>query len=168
MKVKKLIPPLFRTKRELKVLLKASATSQIGAWVDFIVSLLLFEFTPLGEVYSKAIGVTSGGFTNCCLNYRWTFKGNDVKKRMVFIKYLMVWVGSLCLNTYGTAIVYDLFSNWQWLIDMGFKSAGFFMAAQMIVSGVVSVVWNITLQRYFVFQDVDIRGFLQSPRKKLK
>ena len=168
MNFKKFLPPQIKSRRERKIFLKAMTTSQIGAWVDFVVSLVLFEFTPLGEVFSKAIGTTSGGFTNCCLNYRWTFKGNDVKKRMVFIKYLMVWVGSLCLNTYGTAVTYHLLSSWQWLIDIGFKSAGFFMVAQMIVSGVVSIFWNITLQRYFVFQDVDIRGFLQSPRKRIQ
>lgn len=166
MKFKRVLPPQFKSREEFNIFLKAMTTSQIGAWVDFSVSLILFQFTPLGEIYSKAIGTTSGGFTNCCLNYRWTFKGNDVKKRMVFVKYIMVWVGSLCLNTYGTAITYHLFSSWQWLIDIGFKSAGFFMAAQLIVSFFVSIIWNITLQRYFVFQDVDIKGFLRYGRKK--
>jgi putative flippase GtrA len=165
---KKFLPPQFKSRREFKILLKALTTSQVGAWVDFTVSLILFQFTPLGEVYSKAIGTTSGGFTNCFLNYKWTFKGNDVKKRMVFVKYVLVWLGSLCLNTAGTVATYHLLSSWQWLIDIGFKSAGFFMAAQLIVSFFVSVFWNITLQRYFVFQDVDIKGFLRPRRKKSK
>ncbi|MBO5272171.1 MAG: GtrA family protein [Muribaculaceae bacterium] len=160
MNLKKLLPPQFRDKQEFKMLLKATATSQVSSWTDFIVSLILFEFTPLGPLYSKAIGATTGGIVNCFLNYKWTFRGNDVSKRAMIIKYAFVWVGSLLLNSYGTDFVHYLFVNWQWLIDLGFKDAGCFMAAQLLVSFVVSVFWNILLQRYFVFQDLDIKGFL--------
>lgn len=160
MNLKRLIPVQFRSKKEFKILLKATATSQVSSWTDFIVSLILFEFTPLGPLYSKAIGATTGGAVNCFLNYKWTFRGNDVSKRAMIIKYAFVWVGSLLLNSYGTEFVHYLFSNWQWLLDLGFKDAGCFMAAQLLVSFVVSVFWNILLQRYFVFQDLDIRGFL--------
>lgn len=159
MKLKKLLPPQFRDKQEFKMLLKATATSQVSAWTDFIVSLILFEFTPLGPLYSKAIGATTGGIVNCFLNYKWTFRGNEVSKRMVAIKYALVWVGSLLLNSYGTEFVHYLLSNWQWLSSIGFKEAGCFMTAQLLVSFIVSVFWNILLQRYFVFQDLDIRGF---------
>lgn len=160
MNLKRLIPVQFRSKKEFKILLKATATSQVSSWTDFIVSLILFEFTPLGPLYSKAIGATTGGAVNCFLNYKWTFRGNDVSKRAMIIKYAFVWVGSLLLNSYGTEFVHYLFSNWQWLLDLGFKDAGCFMAAQLLVSFVVSVFWNILLQRFFVFQDLDIKGFL--------
>ncbi len=171
MNLKKLIPPQLKSKKEFKILLKATATSQVSAWTDFLVSLLLFEFTPLGALYSKAIGATTGGVVNCFLNYKWTFRNNDVSKRMVAVKYALVWVGSLLLNSYGTDFVHYLFVNWQWLLDMGFKDAGCFMAAQLLVSFVVSVFWNILLQRYFVFQDLDIRGFFDNalhPRRQHK
>ena len=168
MKLKKLLPPQFRDKREFKMLLKATATSQVSAWTDFIVSLVLFEFTPLGPLYSKAIGATTGGVVNCFLNYKWTFRGNEVSKRMVAIKYALVWVGSLLLNSYGTEFVHYLFANWQWLLSIGFKDAGCFMAAQLLVSFIVSVFWNILLQRYFVFQDLDIRGFFFPNKRQEK
>ena len=168
MKLKKLLPPQFRNKQEFKMLLKATATSQVSAWADFIVSLVLFEFTPLGPLYSKAIGATTGGVVNCFLNYKWTFRGNEVSKRMVAIKYALVWVGSLLLNSYGTEFVHYLFANWQWLLSIGFKDAGCFMAAQLLVSFIVSVFWNILLQRYFVFQDLDIRGFFFPNKRQEK
>ncbi len=168
MKLKKLLPPQFRKKQEFKMLLKATATSQVSAWTDFIVSLVLFEFTPLGPLYSKAIGATTGGVVNCFLNYKWTFRGNEVSKRMVAIKYALVWVGSLLLNSYGTEFVHYLFANWQWLLSIGFKDAGCFMAAQLLVSFIVSVFWNILLQRYFVFQDLDIRGFFFPNKRQEK
>ena len=168
MKLKKLLPPQFRNKQEFKMLLKATATSQVSAWTDFIVSLVLFEFTPLGPLYSKAIGATTGGVVNCFLNYKWTFRGNEVSKRMVAIKYALVWVDSLLLNSYGTEFVHYLFANWQWLLSIGFKDAGCFMAAQLLVSFIVSVFWNILLQRYFVFQDLDIRGFFFPNKRQEK
>lgn len=168
MNLKKLIPAQFRSKKEFKILLKATATSQVSSWTDFIVSLILFEFINLNPLYSKAIGATTGGIVNCFLNYKWTFRNNDVSKRMVAIKYALVWVGSLLLNSYGTDFVYYLLANWQCLIDMGFKDAGFFMTAQLIVSFLVSVFWNILLQRYFVFQDLDIKGFFFHHKKSTK
>ena len=168
MKLKKLLPPQFRKKDEFKMLLKATATSQVSAWTDFIVGFIFFEFINHNPFYSKAIGATTGGIVNCFLNYKWTFRNNDVSKRMVAIKYALVWVGSWLLNTYGTNFVYYLLANWQWLIDMGFKDAGFFMTAQLIVSFLVSVFWNILLQRYFVFQDLDIKGFFFHHKKSTK
>ena len=168
MKFYKVIPSLFRSKRELKTLLKATATSQIGAWADFIVSLNLFEFTPLGPLYSKALGATTGGIVNCFLNYQWTFRGNEVSKRMVALKYSLVWMGSMLLNSYGTEALYTALFNWQWLLDYGIKDGECFMFAQMIVSFLVSVFWNLLLQRYFVFQDLDIRGFINKHNRLSK
>ncbi len=166
MNIKKLIPPQFKSKKEFKTLLQATVTSQISAWSDFILSLILFEFTPLGPLYSKAIGATTGGVINCFLNYKWTFQGNSVSKRMVAIKYTLVWSGSLLLNSYGTDFVHYLFVNWDWLKEIGFKDAGCFMAAQLLVAFFVSVFWNILLQRYFVFQDLNIKGFFFRNRQK--
>ncbi len=167
MNIKKLIPAKLREKEGLKILIKATATSQVSSWTDFLLSLILFEFLSLDPLYSKAIGATTGGIVNCTLNYRWTFRNNDVSKRAVAIKYATVWIGSLLLNSYGTDFLYWVLAGWQWLADIGFKDAGCFMAAQLIVSFVVSVFWNILLQRYFVFQNLDIRGFF-SVRKKAK
>lgn len=42
------------------------------------------------------------------------------------------------------------------------------MTAQLIVSFLVSVFWNILLQRYFVFQDLDIKGFFFHHKKSTK
>lgn len=167
MDLRKLLPAKLREKEGLKILLKATATSQVSAWTDFLLSLILFEFTPLGSLYSKAIGATTGGIVNCILNYKWTFRNNDVSKRAVAIKYTTVWVGSLLLNSYGTDFLYWVLISWQWLADIGVKDAGCFMAAQLIVSFIVSVFWNILLQRYFVFKNLDIKGlFFPNKRKQ--
>ncbi|MDE6683234.1 MAG: hypothetical protein K2J87_07395, partial [Muribaculaceae bacterium] len=39
------------------------------------------------------------------------------------------------------------------LIDMGFRPDGFFAAARLLTSLIVSLVWNFLLQRYFVFRN---------------
>jgi hypothetical protein len=51
---------------------------------------------------------------------------------------------------------------------MDFGEAGCFMAAQLLVSGVVSIFWNILLQRYFVFRNVDIKGFFFRSKRRRK
>lgn len=168
MRLKRRILTRLKEKEGLKIFLKASATSQMGAWVDFVVSFVLFEFTPLGPLYSKAIGATAGGVFNCCLNYQWTFRHIKVSKRAVAIKYAAVWVGSMLLNSYGTDLLHWTFMHWTWLLNHGFGEAGCFMAAQLLVSGVVSIFWNILLQRYFVFRNVDIKGFFFRSKRRRK
>ena len=168
MALKKFLPSKLHEKKGLKILLKATATSKVSAWTDFLLSFLLYEFTPLGPLYSKAIGATTGGVVNCFLNYKWTFRGNDVSKHAMIIKYASVWVGSLLLNSYGTDFLYWVLINWHWLADLGITDGGCFMTAQLIVSFIVSVFWNLLLQRYFVFQDLDIKGFFFPSKKRNK
>ena len=63
----------------------------------------------------------------------------------------MVWVGSLLLNSFGTQALYHILNNWHWLETIGFRPDGYFAAARLIVSLLVSWFWNFVLQRYFVY-----------------
>ena len=88
--------------------LKASISSQIASWVDMGLSFVLFSvvnLTMYDGFFAKAIGAATGGVINCCINYKWTFQPEGCSKRYVAIKYAMVWVGSLLLNSFGTAFV---------------------------------------------------------------
>ncbi len=146
-------------KKSLFMFLKASVSSQIASWIDMGLSFVLFAFVIPDAFIAKAIGAASGGVVNCCINYKWTFQPKGCRKRNVAIKYALVWTGSLLLNSFGTDLATGLLSKLTFLADWGVTDNGCFMVAQLAVSLLVSIFWNFLLQRYFVFKDVDIKGF---------
>ncbi len=146
-------------KKSLLMFLKASVSSQIASWIDMGLSFVLFAFIIDDAFIAKAIGAATGGVVNCSINYKWTFQPKGCSKRAVAIKYAIVWVGSLLLNSFGTDLATGLLSQLTFLADWGVTDNGCFMVAQLAVSLLVSIFWNFQLQRYFVFRDVDIKGF---------
>ena len=117
---------------------KAQVSSWVASIVDFSVTILLNRFTGLWYVYSTFLGALAGGIVNCTINYKWVFQAGGIKKRKVAMRYMIVWVGSIVLNTVGTMVFNEL---------TGFS----FILVKAAVSIVVAIVWNYQLQRLFVF-----------------
>ncbi len=134
-------------------LLRSSLSSQASSWTDMGVSFALFAWASLSPWLSTAIGALVGGIVNCVITYRFTFHATDCPWRAVVVKFALVWVGSLLLNSSGTEAAYHLLQRWTWLEEMGFKPDGYFAAARLGVSLVVSLAWNFLLQRYFVYRN---------------
>lgn len=138
--------------------LRSMVSSQIASWTDMGIRMLFFAFVfrSLDPFYrsnlSVAVGAVCGGVVNCCLNYRFTFRASGQSIKAVAVKYFMVWVGSLLLNMYGTTFTALALSKWEFLQRMGFTPDGIFAAATLSVSLVVSLAWNFTLQRGFVYR----------------
>lgn len=127
---------------------KAQLTAQVSTLVDFTVSLLLAEWAGLYYVTSTFLGALSGGIVNCSMNYRWVFKPQGMKKKNVATKYLVVWSGSIALNTLGTFALTEL-------------SGRHFIYAKILVAVAVAVLWNYQLQRLFVYRNTHIIGKLK-------
>ncbi|MDE6240609.1 MAG: GtrA family protein [Muribaculaceae bacterium] len=141
--------------------LKAMATSQASAWVDFITSFVVFAVIGLSGGDAAAAGAIAGGVVNCTLNYKWTFRGSHCPVANVVIKYAMVWVGSLLLNAYGTEYLTDICLDSSLLGIWGISRNLRFTIARLTVSFLVSVFWNLLLQRTFVYRYVKFDNFLQ-------
>lgn len=155
----------------LFLFLKASVSSQIASWVDMGLSFVLFSavnLTMYDGFFAKAIGAASGGVINCCINYKWTFQPEGCSKRYVAIKYAMVWLGSLLLNSFGTAFVTGSVSELPLLEEWNISKDAVFFVAQLAVSLAVSICWNFMLQRYFVFRNVDLRNGVKKVTTKIK
>lgn len=140
--------------------LKAVLVSQLSGLVDFVASYLSFRFLGVGPTYSAGIGAITGGVTNCALNYKWTFKSGNCPVPNVVTKYAMVWVGSLLLNSYGTGGLNALFDHSVTLDDWGVSRDVRFTVARLGVSLMVSVFWNLLLQKVFVYRNVRFDLFL--------
>lgn len=126
----------LRTK--LITFFKAQCSAWIASAIDFGTTIILAHVFGLWYGYSTFIGALNGGIANCLINYRWVFHAFEMKKRNIAIRYLVVWGGSILLNTYGTYILTEL-------------SDQYFMFSKIIVSVIVAVFWNYQMQYRFVF-----------------
>ena len=77
---------------------RAQLSAQMATVVDFLVTILLSNVFDVYYVTATFVGAVYGGIVNCVINYRWTFKSHG-KKKYVAIKFLLVWVCSVLLNT---------------------------------------------------------------------
>ena len=91
-----------------------------------------------------AIGAATGGVINCCINYKWTFQPEGCSKRHVAIKYALVWLGSLLLNSFGTAFVTGSVSELPLLEEWNISKDAVFFVAQLAVSLAVSIKTGIS------------------------
>lgn len=132
--------------------LRSAVSSQTASWVDLFLGFALFAWVGLAPWLSTAIGAVVGGVINCIINYKFTFHANDCPWRAVIIKYIMVWFGSMTLNSLGTQVLYWIFSAWDYLKELGFNDDGTYAAARLLVSLLVSWFWNFLLQHRFVYR----------------
>ena len=118
---------------------KAALTGLVATAVDFAVSAALARGLGVYYVHATWIGAVTGGVLNCIMNYRWVFHAEGCNKALVAVKYLLVWVGSILLNTGGT-----------WLLtELVFED---FLVNKFITAILVAVFWNFQLQRNFVYK----------------
>ena len=80
-----------------------------------IVTILLVKLFGVYYVYATFTGSVCGGIVNCIINYKWTFKSKECKKRHVIVKYLLVWIGSILLNTWGIYFMTETISRNPWV-----------------------------------------------------
>lgn len=111
----------------------------IATAVDFGSFMLFNDVLNFWYVLSSFLGSLIGGITAFLLNRNWAFIAIDKKIKTQAIKYLMVWGGSITLNTYG---LYLLVENSD-LTEV---------ISKMIVAVFVGVVYNFLMARFFVFK----------------
>ena len=143
---------LLKSDNVVFTFIRSTISSQISSWVDMAISFAMFAWVLGIPWLSTAIGAFCGGIVNCIVGYKFTYHADGVSKRAVFVKFTMIWMGSLTLNSVGTQLLTRLLEIWQWLETIGFKSDGYFAAARLTVSLIVSLAWNFLLQRTFVFR----------------
>lgn len=128
---------------------KAQISAWIASFVDFAVTINLAQFAELWYGYSTFIGALMGGITNCIINYNWVFHPDSLNKRHIAARYMMVWTGSILLNTFGTLALTE-------------ATGVSFIIVKAAVAVAVAVLWNYQMQRLFVFN-----AKLNRPQKKI-
>ena len=82
--------------------LRLQISSLVASVADFLITILLTEILGVFYVVSTSIGAFSGGLVNFYLNRKWIF-GLSGKNKLAHhaIKYLLIWAGSMVLNSFG-------------------------------------------------------------------
>lgn len=119
--------------------LRYNASAIIATGCDFGTLLLLTEVFKLWYVFSTACGALVGAIVAFWLGRNWAFVSKDAKKRVQALKYVLVAVGSLGLNTYGVYFFTDFLSI-QYVIS------------KIITAIIVGIGYNYTLSRYYIFK----------------
>ena len=145
--------------------LRAQLSSQVATITDFLFTILLVKLFDLYYVYATLSGAVCGGIVNCFINYRWTFKFHG-KKRYVIFKFIIVWVCSIWLNTWGTYMFTEMLGRISWVRDtLSLHFDDYFLVPKVIVAILVAFCWNYMMQRYFVYRDVKIKGLLRKQNR---
>ena len=138
---------MTQVKRLILQFLEAQTSSLISTAVDFLITAVLVRFCGYWYVIATCLGSIGGGITNGIINYKWAFKGSEQRKRDITYRYILVWIGSLILNTAGTALVANIISH-----DGTAKAFGTVMESKTFVAVLVAIFWNFMMQKHFVYK----------------
>ncbi len=125
---------------------KAQFSSLGASAIDLCLAAVLFRWAGFSPFWSTICGAVVGGITNCITNYEWTFRGTDRTMRGVAVRYLFVWAGSIMFNAWGVKLAVAICSGGT---DV---SLTLFMVLRILVSILVAVLWNFTLQKNWVYK----------------
>lgn len=134
-----------KIKSELWTFGKAELTASAASVVDFGLAFILSDIVGIYYGLANALGVVSGGITNCCLNYRYVFGNPQRGKKGVAWRYFVVWALSWALNSGGTIALTELINSHEHLNIH-------YMIPKSVVAFLVAVLVNYPGQRKFVFK----------------
>lgn len=132
-----------KIKEELVTFGKAELTASCASVVDFGLAFFLSDIIGIYYGLANALGVISGGITNCILNYRYVFGDSKSKKKSVAWRYFIIWGISWMLNSGGTIALTE-FLNAHEHIQLHY------MIPKSIVSLLVAIFVNYPGQKKFV------------------
>jgi putative flippase GtrA len=127
---------------ELVVFLKAQVSSLVGGGVDYAIMVFFTEVFHVHYTISIAIGGIFGAVINFGINKGWTFRAKDKPYKhgtyIQIFKFSLVVINSIVLKSTGTYLITNYLK-----ID--------YKISRIIVDLIVSLAFNFTLQRRWVF-----------------
>ena len=117
----------------------AQAASLVGTLGDYCVTIAAVEAFHLYYLPAVVLGSMAGGGTNFYLSRHYVFGGAAQALSGQAYRYLLVWLGSLLLNSAGI-----------YLLVQGLQEP--YLVSKILVNLVVGVGFNYVLQQKFVFR----------------
>jgi len=107
--------------------------------LDFTVFVFLTKIIGVWYVAAAVTSAFTGGLFAFWYNRKWVFKSTDDKIKNQAVKYVIIWFSSIFLNTFG---IYLMVEN-HLLTEV---------YAKIVVSLLVGVLFNFTMNKYYVFK----------------
>lgn len=127
----------------LIVFSKAQLSAFIGGVTDYFIMIFLTEVFHVHYTISIAIGGVIGAVINFSLNKTWTFRSKNKAYKnswsQQLMRFILVVINSITLKSLGTYIITKFFK-----ID--------YKISRIIIDLFVSITFNYTLQRFWVFK----------------
>lgn len=134
------------------VFLRAQLSGQMASICDFLLTILLVRMCGMYYLYATLLGTICGGIVNGIINYKWTFKDRGSKWRTAF-RFLIVWLCSIWLNTWGTYTLTELMLHLPWLGEwLSRYVTDFFLIPKLVVAILVAIFWNYYMHSHFVYR----------------
>lgn len=118
---------------------KAQLSAFIGGISDWIIMLVCVEILSVHYTVSIWISGFLGAMVNFSLNKYWTYGATQESLTNQLLKFYLVVVGSVALKSFGT-----------WLMTEGLTVD--YKLSRLVVDLVVSLGYNFTMQKYWVFR----------------
>ncbi|UAY55015.1 GtrA family protein [Arachidicoccus terrestris] len=136
---KKILQLNEKKKVSVMQFLKSELSSLSSSIIDLSVFTLCSVVFHFNIIVSTSAGVIVGGVVNFLMNRNFAFKSFEQKKSHQVARYLIVWCGSLLLNTYGTYVFVEKLGINKFVSRLG-------------TGLIVRFAWNFPLLKYFVFK----------------
>ena len=126
----------------VKSFFRYNASAMTASAFDFGITLLCKEVLGFHYLVSVFLGALSGGTIAFTLGRNWTYLSKNEKPQTQGAKYLVIWVGSILLNTFGVYFLAEI-------IGLGEEH---YIYWKVITATLVGALYNFPMQRYFVFR----------------
>lgn len=123
---------------QFKPFLKYSAVGASGTVIDVGLLYLLVEYSHLDVLVATTISFVAAVINNFTWNKLWTFANRDSNIRKQFIKFLLVSLVGLVLNTFFMFVFVRIFVIW-------------YIIAKLMTSFIV-LSWNFLGNKYWAFR----------------
>jgi len=122
----------------MRTLIKSQISSFLSTVVDFLITFSLTEIFKTWYLLSGVISTVCGGIINFLINRTMVFESLNEKILHQAFKYILVWLGYLCLSVLVFYILTDL-CKINYLIS------------KITTSIFLGLTYNFLLQKHFVF-----------------
>jgi len=122
--------------------LRYNASALTASAVDFGLTIFCREILGIHYLVSVFIGALCGGIIAFTLGRNWTYLSKEAKPQVQGVKYLVIWAGSILLNTFGVYFLAEI-------IGLGEEN---YIYWKVITATFVGAFYNFPMQRYFVFK----------------
>ena len=129
---------------------KAQVSAMMGGVVDYLIMIFFTEVFHVHYTISIAIGGVVGAVVNFTLNKTWSFRSRDLQykssTKVQLIKFILVVLNSIVMKSSGTYLVTTF-------LHLDYK------ISRIVVDLFVSIVFNYSLQKYWVFKKNNLPSY---------